>query len=189
MRHSRAAGSASKFSDPTTAARPGSPSITSSPMKATPAPINGMTARPIPGNSSVCGTSSPRSPIPRPSMPEWKMRPCSARLTAEIHGTSFPACAATAPARTGSPVPVACASTRSCSIPRTPGVFTLPSRLRAPSAPTTAASLGGRSTAGSDPNTYPTPMPKSVTACTGSRCTPRARRSLHAETLGRHAQR
>ncbi len=49
-----------------------------------------------------------------------------------------------------------------------------PSRPRAPSAPTTAARPGSRSTAGCAPNTSPTRRPRSATAFTTSPCIPRA---------------
>ena len=49
---------------------------------------------------------------------------------------------------------------------------------------------GSRSTADCVRNSFPIQLPRSATACTASRCIPNAsRRALHAEALGRDAQR
>ena len=79
--------------------------------------ISGTTARSIPGSSSGCGISSRRSPIPTRFTPAWKTPPSSARPTAARTGRNCPACAATAPARSGSRARAACACTPSFSIP------------------------------------------------------------------------
>ena len=64
---------------------------------------------------------------------------CSAPPTAARHGANCPACAATAPDRTGSPAPAACACTPSFSTRAIPAASSSPSPPRARSAPTTAA--------------------------------------------------
>ena len=83
-----------RFNDPTTAARPGRPSATSSSTTASRARISGTTARRIRGNSSASGTSSRRSPIPIRSMPASKTRRFFARPTAARRGMSCQVCEA-----------------------------------------------------------------------------------------------
>ena len=109
-----AAGSASRSTAPTTAAAAGSRSAASSPTPESPAPTSGTTARRTRGSSPGCGTWS-RPPTTRtPCWPGSRTPRCSARSTAAAPGRSCPGCASTAPARTGSPAPGACACTRSC---------------------------------------------------------------------------
>ena len=60
----------------------------------------------------------------------------------------LPACAGTAPGRSGSPARAACACTPSSSTPATRSACTSPSPRRAPFAPTTAARPGSPSTRG-----------------------------------------
>ena len=114
-RRSRADGSASRSNVPTTAARPGSRSATSSATTASPARTSGTTARRTPGSSRGCGTLS------LPHRPRHRLRrrrrrsACSVRPTAATAGRSWPAYAATAPAPPGSPAQAACACTRSSS--------------------------------------------------------------------------
>ena len=89
-------------------------------------------------------------------------------------GTNCPACAATSPDPAGSPAPAACACTPSSSIPPIPTASSSPSPPREPSAPTMAAPPGSPSIRDSAPNSFPTPTPKSATACITSPCIPRA---------------
>src|SRR5207302_7779632 len=84
--------------------------------------------------------------------------------TAARRGRSSPGCAATARGPSGSRARAACASTPSCSIPPIRNGCTSPSRPRAPSAATTAARRGSRSTADCIPNTSRIPTPKWDTA-------------------------
>ena len=69
------AGVGRSSSAPMTAAKPGNLSATNSAMKAHQARTCGMTAHSTHGNSSVSGTSSPRSPIPTTSTPASKTPP------------------------------------------------------------------------------------------------------------------
>ena len=73
-----------------------------------------------------------------------------------LAGAARPA-RATARARSGSRAPAACACTRSSSTRRTRSASSSPSRRPAPSAPTTAARPGGRSTAACESERIPDP--------------------------------
>jgi hypothetical protein len=187
-RRSPADGSDKSSSAPTTEAKPGisrerplgsPPSLALRRARATSSPTirpprrplltSFTTARSIRGSSSGCGIWSRRSPIPTLSTPEWKTPPSSARLTAARTGKNSPASADTAPGPSGSPARVACACTPSFSTRATRSEFTLRSRRRAHSAPTTAAQAGSRSTAGFTRSTFRIPRLRLVTACTTSR--------------------
>ncbi len=72
-------------------------------------------------------------------------------------GTSCPGCASTAPDRTGSRAPAACACTRSSSIRAIRSASSSPSPPPARSAPTMAARRGSRSTAGCSRKHIPDP--------------------------------
>ena len=117
-----------------------------SPTRASPARTSGTTARRTRGSSPACGTSSRRPPTRTPCSRASRTRRCSGRSTAAAPGRSSPACASTAPDRTGSPARAACACTRSCPTRATPTACSSRSRRRACSAPTTAARPGGRPT-------------------------------------------
>ena len=130
-------------------------------------------------------------PIPTPSTPASRTPRSSARPTAARRGTSCPACAATARARTGSRAPAACACTRSCSIPSEPERIVhrhlrrrrLPHRRR-------RRRPGSRSTAGCSSRLHPRPDGRGRPLRAPHRDAPvAARRALHAEALGRDAQR
>ena len=131
----------------TTAASPGSLSITSSRTMASPVHTSGTTERRIRGNSSGCGIWNRLSPIPTRFTQASKMQPCSVPPTPGSHGTNSEACAVTAPARTGSRAPAACACTPSSSIRRIPRASTSPSPPRARFGATMPARRGGRSIA------------------------------------------
>ena len=105
-------------------------------------------------------------------------------------GRSCPACASTAPARTGSPARAACACTRSCSTRATPTGCSSRSRRRACSAPTTAARPGGRPTRACVSEGIPDPDAE-VGHCVHKLALhpDRPETRVHAEALGRHAQR
>ena len=115
---------------------------------------------------------------------------CSAPRTAAGAGTSSPASAGTAPGRTGSPAPAACASTPSSSTRSIRSGCSSRSRQRARSAPTTAARRGNRSTAGSSREGFPTRHAE-VGHCVHriAHAPVASGRALHAEALGRHAER
>ena len=169
---------------------------TNSPMTPLPRPasllprINGMTARSIPGNSSASGISSLRSPIRTRSTREWKTPRCSAPRTAPRPGTSSPDCAATAPDPSGNRAPAACACTPSFSIRRIPSGSTSRFPLRAHFAPTTAAKPGSRSTRDCARSTFPIPTAEVGHCVHHIAMQPEtSRRAVHAETLGRDAQR
>ena len=99
-------------------------------------------------------------------------------------GTSWPACAATAPGRSGRPAPAAWGCTRSSSIRRIPTACSSPSPRPARSAPTTAARRGSRSIAACARSTFPIRMPRSATACIASRCTRRGRTCCSCRSIG-----
>ena len=80
----------------------------------------------------------------------------------------LPGSGATGPPRAGSRARAACASTRSSSTGTTPTGSSPPSLPPAPSAATTAAAPGGRSTRASIPRESPTPTPRSGTVSTTS---------------------
>ena len=105
-------------------------------------------------------------------------------------GRSCPGCAATAPGRTGSRAPAACACTRSSSTRATRTGSSSPSPPRARSAPTTAARPGSRSTTGCSPQYIPDPDAE-VGHCVHriAHAPVAAGRAVHAEALGRDAQR
>jgi hypothetical protein len=183
-------GSGSRFNARTTAARRGSRSATSSSTTACPERINGTTARRIRGSSRASGISSRRSPIPTRCTRASKTRRSFGRATAGATGKNSRACASTLRARVAarrrrhvpaydSPRPQ---KTRSASSSR--------SRRPARFAATTPAPPGARSTAACDRAAFP------IRGC-GSRALRSShrdaslapRRALHAEALGRDAQR
>ena len=95
------------------------------------------------------------------------------RRRAELGGAAR-ACAATAPARTGSRARAGCACTRSCSIPANPQRMF----IAISAAGAFRTDDGGTTWQADQPaacvrSTFPTRMPKSDTACTASRCTRR----------------
>ena len=90
----------------------------------------------------------------------------------------------------GSRVPAGCACTRSCWIRAIPSGSSSPSRRRACSAPTTPARRGGRSTAACKSEQHPRPDCRGRPLRAPHRDAPVASgRAVHAEALGRHAQR
>ena len=152
-----AAGSARSSSAPTTAARPGSRSATSSPTRATrhppvvrrhPAPVGvqaRLASRAV-ADRSRHGLCRRRGCRP---LPLDRRRPDVARAGR--------AAATTDRATAGSPARAACACTPSSSTRPTRTACTSRSRRPAPSAPTTAARPGRPSTAGSSPKYIPDP--------------------------------
>ena len=172
---SPAAGSGRSSSAPTTAARPGRPSATSSPTTASPARTSGTTARRIPGSSSASGTSSPRSPIPTRSTPAWKTRRCSAPPTAaqtwqELSGLRGHGTGPALAAGRGRHVP-AHHHPRShqsrAHLHRHLRRRRLPHRRR-------RRDLEAHQQGPASRTSFPTPPPRSATACTTSPCTRRA---------------
>src|SRR6058998_3397538 len=96
----------------------------------------------------------------------------------------LPGLRGTALAPNGSQERVACACTPSFSIPVIPSGCGSPYLRRAPSAPTTVARPGSRSTKACDRNTSRTRMPRSATAFTTSLCTRRARACCSCKSTG-----
>ena len=131
--------------------------------------ISGTTARSIRGSSSECGIWSRRSPIPTRFTLAWKTPLYFARPMADRTGRNSPACAATAPVRTGSRARAACACTPLFSIPAIRSGCGLPFPRRGHFAPTMAARRGSRSIAGCIHNTFQTRTPRLATAFTTSR--------------------
>ena len=186
---SPAAGRGRSSSGPTTAGRPGSRWATSSPTTALRVRISGTTGRRIRGSSPGSGIWSRRWTIRMWCMPESRTPGCSGRMTAAGTGRSCRRCAAMTRARRGSRARAGCACTRSCSThPRRAGCSRR-SRPLARSGPTTRARAGGRSTGGCSPRASRTRTPRSGTACTGWHAPGPAAGAVHAEALGRHAQR
>ncbi len=89
----------------------------------------------------------------------------------------------------GSRAPAACACTRSFWTRPIRSASSSPSRLPAPSGPTTAARPGNRSTGLTSEQECRTRTPKLATASPHRHASIAARRALYAEALGRHAQR
>ena len=142
------------------------------------------------GSSSASGTSSRRSPIRTRSTPASRTRRCSAPPTAAARGTSCRACASTARARTGSRARAACACTPSCSTRRiTSGMF-----IAISAAGAFRTDDGGETwkpiNRGLRSEGIPEPDGGSRPLRPSHRDAPlAARRAVHAEALGRHAQR
>jgi hypothetical protein len=123
-----------------------------------------------------------------PSTPGSRTRRCSARrrrqdvagaARAARHGSG----------RTGSPGAGGMCLHTILLDPRDPAGSSSPSRRRARSAPTTPARRGGRSTAACAPRTSPTRRRGRPLRPPHRDAPRRARRAVHAEALGRHAQR
>src|SRR3989449_11331241 len=106
----------------------------------------------------------PHSRIPIRLTRESRTRRYFARPMAARTGKNFQDCAAMAPVRSGSPVPAACACTRSFSIRAIHGGYGSPFPLPAHSAPTMGAKPGSRSTRGCARNTFPILKLRSATA-------------------------
>jgi hypothetical protein len=114
---------------------------------------------------------------------------CFVRPTAVRRGRNFPDCAATAPDLSGNRAPAACACTRLFWIPRIANGSLLPSPPRVRFAVTTAARRGNRSIRDCTRNTFPIRRrggPLRSSHCDASF---EFKRAVHAETLGRDAQR
>ena len=151
---------------------------------------SGTTARSIPGSSSASGISNRRSPIPTRSTPESKTRPCSDPPTAARTGRNSPACAATAPDRSGSPAPAACACTPSFSIPANPKRI----YIAISAAGAFRTDDGGKTWKPINKGLYSKYIPDpdaEVGHCVHHIAMHPSRpgRALHAEALGRHAHR
>ena len=105
-------------------------------------------------------------------------------------GRSCPGCASTPRRRSGSPARAGCACTRSCSIRAIPSESSSPSRRPACSAATTRGKTWQPINRGLRSEQIPDPDRRGRSLRAPHRHASRAaRRAVHAEALGRHAQR